>query len=79
MPRAKEQILGEMHELMAKKMLQLLQSDEPLTAAKMNAITKFLNDNHITASVEEGTPIQERTNQLSMMDVEAVRGKAIGQ
>ena len=54
--RASEEMLALIHTLTAEKLLARLRSDEPLSPAEINAITKFLKDNDITASFEEGTP-----------------------
>lgn len=71
--RASEKILALIHTLTAEKLLVRLQSEEPLTPAEINAISKFLKDNEITADFEaEGTPHKNLLGAFNRADAEAV-------
>ena len=71
--RASEKILALIHTLTAEKLLVRLQSEEPLTPAEVNAISKFLKDNEITADFEaEGTPHKNLLGAFNRADAEAV-------
>lgn len=71
--RASEKILALIHTLTAEKLLTRLQSEEPLTPAEINAISKFLKDNEITADFEaEGTPHKNLLGAFNRADAEAV-------
>lgn len=71
--RASEKILALIHTLTAEKLLARLQSEEPLTPAEINAISKFLKDNEITADFEaEGTPHKNLLGAFNRADAEAI-------
>lgn len=70
--RASEEMLALIHTLTAEKLLARLRSDEPLSPAEINAITKFLKDNGITASFEEGTPHANLLGAFNQADAETM-------
>lgn len=69
--RASEDLLAKIHAKTAQRLLEMLESGEPLTAQEINAISKFLKDNDITATAEEGTPHANLALKFSEMDAEA--------
>ena len=69
--RASEDLLAMIHVKTAQRLLEMLESGEPLTAQEINAISKFLKDNDITATAEEGTPHANLALKFSEMDAEA--------
>lgn len=69
--RASEDLLALIHAKTAQRLLEMLESGEPLTAQEINAISKFLKDNDITATAEEGTPHANLALKFSEMDAEA--------
>lgn len=71
--RASEKVLALIHTLTAEKLLARLRSEEPLTPAEINAISKFLKDNEITADFEaEGTPHRNLLGAFNRADAEAI-------
>lgn len=69
--RASEDLLAMIHAKTAQRLLEMLESGEQLTAQEINAISKFLKDNDITATAEEGTPHANLALKFSEMDAEA--------
>lgn len=69
--RASEDLLALIHVKTAQRLLKMLESGEQLTAQEINAISKFLKDNDITATAEEGTPHANLALKFSEMDAEA--------
>lgn len=69
--RASEDVLALIHAKTAQRLLEMLESGEPLTAQEINAISKFLKDNDITATAEEGTPHANLALKFGEMDAEA--------
>lgn len=72
--RASEDILAQIHNMTAERLLEMLRSGERLTAQEINAISKFLKDNEITASAEPGTP---HANLLAAFNNEDARASGI--
>ena len=69
--RASEDLLALIHVKTAQRLLEMLESGEQLTAQEINAISKFLKDNDITATAEEGTPHANLALKFGEMDAEA--------
>lgn len=70
--RATDETLGLIHTLLAQQMLDKLTSEKPLSSQELNAISKFLKDNEITASIEEGTPHARLKEAFSGLDANAL-------
>lgn len=71
--RATDETLGLIHTIMAERLLARIQDTTvPLTPQEINSISKFLKDNEITASIEEGSPHARLVAAFSGMDAASV-------
>lgn len=70
--RASDDVLSLIHTITAQRLLDRLNDPAPLTPAEINAISKFLKDNEITASIEPGTPHANLTKAFDQLDAKAV-------
>ena len=66
-PRASEDTLGELHELIARGLIEKLKSGEA-TSADYNAAIKFLKDNDISCIGSQNDGIQELVDSLPVYD-----------
>lgn len=67
MPRASENTLGELHELIAKELIAKIKSGEA-TSADINAAIKFLKDNDISCVVSQNDDMKELVDSLPIYD-----------
>ena len=67
MPRASEDTLGELHELIAKDLIAKIKSGEA-TSADINAAIKFLKDNDISCVVSQSDDMKELVDSLPDYD-----------
>lgn len=67
MPRASEDVLGELHELIAKDLIAKIKSGEA-TSADINAAIKFLKDNDISCIVSQSDDMKELVDSLPIYD-----------
>jgi hypothetical protein len=61
--RATDEILGKLHDAIAKNLLERVQSGEA-TAQELQAAIKFLKDNGIDATPEKGSDLEKLTYAL---------------
>lgn len=61
--RAKDEQLGELHELLCGVYLQKLK-DGTITGAEMSTLVKFLKDNRIESNLETGSKAEALTKAL---------------
>ena len=66
-PRATEELLGKLHDAVAKTLLAKVQSGEA-TPAEINAAIKFLKDNGIEAIAEKGDVMDKLALALPKFD-----------
>ncbi|CAB4124914.1 hypothetical protein UFOVP63_41 [uncultured Caudovirales phage] len=66
-PRATEELLGNLHEVVAKDLLRRIQSGEA-NPAELNAAIKFLQNNGIEALPVEGSPLAGILSSLPTFD-----------
>ena len=65
MSRASEELLAQIHGLVADEIKEMLRSDDPKERiAGLDRAMKFLKDNAITATLGSATPINEIKNAL---------------
>ena len=67
MPRASEDTLGELHELIAKDLIAKIKSGEA-TSADINAAIKFLKDNDISCVASQSDDMKELVDSLPDYD-----------
>jgi hypothetical protein len=65
--RAEEELLGQLHEAVAKSLLMKVQTGEA-TAAELNAAIKFLQNNGIEAIQTESNPLGMLAASLPVFD-----------
>jgi hypothetical protein len=65
--RAEEELLGQLHEAVAKSLLQKVTTGEA-TAAELNAAIKFLQNNGIEAIQSENNPLGMLAAALPVFD-----------
>lgn len=65
--RATEDVLGSLHEAVAKTLLEKVQSGEA-TPAELNAAIRFLKDNSIEAIMSEGSSLDKLYKSLPTFD-----------
>ena len=76
--KANEDELNALHQMVAQKLIKMLQSDES-TVQEVQAAMKFLKDNNVTADIQFNTPLrmleQEVTpvGELPFIDEEEVQ------
>lgn len=66
-----KETLAELHNLLAKTMLEKIQTGE-LTAADLNVIRQFLKDNGIDAAAIPAAPIRRLADALPFVDDRSV-------
>lgn len=59
---------GQIHDALCKKILEIVEKPEPLNAAEITAISKFLKDNNYSALPEYNTTIQKIAEKLHQRD-----------
>ena len=65
MSRASEELLGELHGLVAHRIKDLMLSEDPRESAKgIEFALKMLRDNSITASIDVSTPLSDIQNLM---------------
>lgn len=70
-PRASEELLGQLHDAVAKTLLAKVTSGEA-SPAEINAAIKFLQNNGIEAVVEEGDTMDKLVHALPTFDDEVI-------
>ena len=68
-PRASEDLLGQLHEVVAQDLLRRIMSGEA-SPAELNAAIKFLQNNGIEAAVDEGSTVNKLALSLPVFDNE---------
>lgn len=63
--KANEDLMNEMHQMVAQAIAKGLQSDEP-DIQMINAAMKFLKDNNVTADIEYSAPLQQLEQGVSI-------------
>jgi CHAD domain-containing protein len=66
---AKEELLGDLHDAVARDLLRKVQSGEA-SAQELNAAIKFLKDNNIEALRAENSPLDNLAKSLPDFDTE---------
>lgn len=73
---ANEELLGRLHDKLASRLLDRLESGEELSPSELSVIVKFLKDNHIEALPSEGTKLRDLADKLpEFTDEEQLRVK----
>jgi hypothetical protein len=62
--KADVKTLNNLHDAVAKKYLDMLESEEPMQPAVLSAINKFLKDNDITATEVDSDPMSNLVDQF---------------
>lgn len=68
-PRASEDLLGTLHDAVARTLLAKVESGEA-SPAELSAAIKFLKDNGIEANIAEGTTLDKLANALPTFEDE---------
>lgn len=66
--RKMEDIFALIHRKQALKLLEILESEEPLTAQELNAISKFLSDNNVTGIKETDAGLKSLSDGLAAFE-----------
>lgn len=67
--RASEDLLGQLHDSVARQLLAKVESGEA-SPAELSAAIKFLKDNGIEANIAEGSTLDKLANALPKFDDE---------
>ena len=68
---AKKEALEDLHAALAKSLADKIKKGE-VTAADLNVARQFLKDNHIEASAEPGSPLDDLRRDLPFADADSI-------
>jgi len=66
--RAGDETLSEIHDLLARQLLERLKNGDALNAQEINAVRQFLKDNQITAEITPGSIMGDLKRELTDKD-----------